>query len=189
VATTTPNLGLVKPDYNDAADIGVINSNMDRIDTAHAAHLAKAVTAAGGVHGLAVETGTFTPYWTCDIGTYSGNTYSVQSGNYYLIGKLCHFNLRLTLTAKDPSMSGTIAIKGLPFLPNSADSARRFGASIIQAQLYDRDPDNPYLGAFINSAGELRPWRDGDSTQGGWDQSSSLTNTTSFILVGDYEIA
>ena len=32
--TTTPNLGLVKPDYNELADIDVINDNMDLIDTA-----------------------------------------------------------------------------------------------------------------------------------------------------------
>jgi hypothetical protein len=34
MATTTKNLGLVKPDYTDAADIAVINSNMDKLDEA-----------------------------------------------------------------------------------------------------------------------------------------------------------
>ena len=34
MATTTPNLGLVKPDYEDLADIAVINDNSDTIDTA-----------------------------------------------------------------------------------------------------------------------------------------------------------
>lgn len=34
MATTTKNLGLVKPDYTDAADIAVINSNMDMLDEA-----------------------------------------------------------------------------------------------------------------------------------------------------------
>lgn len=33
MATTTTNYGLKKPDYNDNADIGVINDNMDTIDT------------------------------------------------------------------------------------------------------------------------------------------------------------
>ena len=32
MATTTTNYGLKKPDYNDNADIGVINDNMDIID-------------------------------------------------------------------------------------------------------------------------------------------------------------
>ena len=32
MATQTTNYGLQKPDYNDSADIGVINSNMDIID-------------------------------------------------------------------------------------------------------------------------------------------------------------
>lgn len=35
MATQTPNLHLVKPDYVDTADVGVINSNMDLIDSAY----------------------------------------------------------------------------------------------------------------------------------------------------------
>ena len=34
MATTTTNLGLTKPDYTDAADIAVINTNMDTVDAA-----------------------------------------------------------------------------------------------------------------------------------------------------------
>ena len=34
MATTTPNLGLVKPDYEDLADIAVLNENSDTIDAA-----------------------------------------------------------------------------------------------------------------------------------------------------------
>lgn len=37
MATTTTNLGLTKPDYGEAADIQVINDNMDALDTAVAA--------------------------------------------------------------------------------------------------------------------------------------------------------
>lgn len=33
MATSTTNLGLTKPSVNDAADIGVLNSNFDKIDT------------------------------------------------------------------------------------------------------------------------------------------------------------
>lgn len=33
MATTTTNYGLVKPSYNETADVAVINSNMDIIDT------------------------------------------------------------------------------------------------------------------------------------------------------------
>ena len=31
-ATQTPKLNLVKPDYDESADVDVINDNMDRID-------------------------------------------------------------------------------------------------------------------------------------------------------------
>ena len=34
MASSTTNLGLVKPAYNEAADVAVINGNMDIIDTA-----------------------------------------------------------------------------------------------------------------------------------------------------------
>ena len=34
MSTTTQNLNLVKPDYGEAADIDVINDNMDTIDSA-----------------------------------------------------------------------------------------------------------------------------------------------------------
>lgn len=34
MATTTANLGLTKPTYTEAADIAVINANMDKIDVA-----------------------------------------------------------------------------------------------------------------------------------------------------------
>ena len=33
MATQTTNIGLSKPDYADTADIAVINSNMDKIDS------------------------------------------------------------------------------------------------------------------------------------------------------------
>lgn len=33
-ATQTPKLGLTKPDYDEAADVDVINDNMDKIDAA-----------------------------------------------------------------------------------------------------------------------------------------------------------
>lgn len=32
--TQTPKLGLTKPDYDEAADVDVINDNMDKIDAA-----------------------------------------------------------------------------------------------------------------------------------------------------------
>lgn len=34
MATTTPNLGLTKPEYTEKADIGVINRNMEILDSA-----------------------------------------------------------------------------------------------------------------------------------------------------------
>lgn len=54
MSTTTTNLGLVKPAGTEAADIAVINSNMDTIDTAVAAKQDAAVTDIPGItYGIA----------------------------------------------------------------------------------------------------------------------------------------
>lgn len=50
--TTTTNLGLVKPDYNEAADVAVLNQNADKIDAACGKYQnAMAIVANGNTHG------------------------------------------------------------------------------------------------------------------------------------------
>ena len=50
--TTTTNLGLVKPDYSEAADIQVLNGNADKIDGACGKYQnALAIVANGNTHG------------------------------------------------------------------------------------------------------------------------------------------
>ena len=70
MATSTTNLGLTKPSVNDAADIGVLNSNFDKIDT----KCNPALFAPAG-YGLGENGGkTTTDYNACILGgVYNGN--------------------------------------------------------------------------------------------------------------------
>lgn len=67
MATQTTNLNLVKPDYTDAADIAVINTNMDTIDS--------------NVHGNAVDIAGIA---TIITGTTNNSGHSVSSGEYFI---------------------------------------------------------------------------------------------------------
>ncbi len=77
------------------------------------AHKAEDVTDSGGVHGLKIEEGIWTPVLK-GSSTAGTNTYSAQSGQYYKVGKLVHAPFNLALSAKDVSMAGSIQIDGLP---------------------------------------------------------------------------
>ena len=60
------------------------NSIIDEFNS----HLAENVSQVGGVHGLEVETGTFTPFF---VGSAGGNpAMAVQTGQYYKIGICAH---------------------------------------------------------------------------------------------------
>lgn len=58
--------------------------------------------------------------WTPRIGgsvADGAHTYSVQSGSYFKIGTRVFADFAILLTAKDAALSGTVTIKGLPFVP------------------------------------------------------------------------
>lgn len=56
MSTTTTNLGLVKPEYSDTADVQVINQNMDKIDGATGGVMGSlAVVANGNTHAAIVS--------------------------------------------------------------------------------------------------------------------------------------
>lgn len=74
--------------------------------------------------------GTWTPTIGSSGGTSSGNTYSVQQGDYTRIGALCICTFRVVLSAKDAGMSGVVQIAGLPF-PADAAKANRNGNPLL----------------------------------------------------------
>ena len=97
-----------------AYDYDALRQNVGQLKSDADAHLADKVTDSGGVHGLVVESGTFSP--TIRGVTTSGiNTYSTQSGNYYRIGKLVFIDIKIIVNVKDTNMAGPIVVSSLPF--------------------------------------------------------------------------
>ena len=61
------------------------------------------------------EYNTFTPTVTFNGGN-TGITYSAQTGTYWRIGKVVHFNITITLTNKGSS-TGVLRVESLPYTP------------------------------------------------------------------------
>lgn len=78
------------------------------------AHLSGSVSQSGGVHGLEVSEGTFTPYLSdgADIGNYAG-----QTGVYLRIGSLVWFRIYLSSNHNYGSGTAQLSAQGLPFTP------------------------------------------------------------------------
>lgn len=80
MATSTTNLGLTKPSVNDAADIGVLNSNFDKIDTkCNPALFAPSGYGLGGAVYTADLNKAIKPGW------YYTDSKTVNTGRYYTI--------------------------------------------------------------------------------------------------------
>jgi|LSQX01.3.fsa_nt_gb hypothetical protein len=93
-----------------------LRSNWDQYEdhvTDFESHLAESVSQVGGVHGLEVEEGTFTPYF--DLTPEDTITYSQQIGKYIKVGNLVHLSVRLTLSSVNVASGGNLLIRGLPF--------------------------------------------------------------------------
>lgn len=77
-------------------------------------HVNKLVTSSGGIHGLEIKEGTFTPY-VFGQNVKGSNKYLRQYGKYMTIGDLVIVWLEVALTSKDGKMDGILNIGGLPF--------------------------------------------------------------------------
>lgn len=117
LATTAAERGLepdeFKAKFDEAITAFVAWFNATHIVEADE-HLVDIVTDSNGVHGLKIETGSWTPTLKGSA-TAGTNTYGTSVGRYYKIGQKVHARGRITLTAKDAAMAGNISIAGLPF--------------------------------------------------------------------------
>lgn len=97
--------------------IGVVIQDLTTLQQTVAAHQADTVQDEGGVHGLEIEEGLWTP---AIVGlTVAGNhTYTQQEGYYYKTGKKVYINGKVRILTKDIEMSGYVLIRGLPFVPS-----------------------------------------------------------------------
>jgi hypothetical protein len=147
-------------------------------------HKADLATDADGVHGLKIESGTFTP--TLKGGTTAGsNTYATQSGNYYKIGNLCFFSIHVALSAKDAAMAGIIYFGGLPFnfafisaisISRAVNTA--FPAGFTQLAIKSL-ASNPNL--FLEAIGS--------SQATAAISAANISNNSEFIISGCYIVA
>lgn len=75
-----------------------------------------------------IEKGNFTPIIKGSTAT-GNNTYVVQNGRYYKIGKQVTATIDIALSSLDSALSGNILIGGLPFVP-IADQSYRFSGTV-----------------------------------------------------------
>lgn len=159
--------------YGDSDVESALSDNVQNLNT----HKADLATDSDGVHGIKIESGTFTP---TVIGT---NTYSVQTGKYKKINNIVYFSLKITLTAKDAyTPAGDLFIGGLPFVPIEAMS---IPSPIIQNLSYD---SGKQIIAVVLSSSQIKFQYTVTGQPSYRVQSSALTNTSSFEISGFYFI-
>jgi hypothetical protein len=131
---TGKDLNLVKPALTDDHKVTIgthLPANFQKIDDEFTAHLAENVQDAGGVHGLDIEEGTWTPTLQ-GLSVAGSHTYSKQTGEYTKVGNLVTASFNITLSSKDANMSGTyLFIGGLPFTSNAPAGVSLRTASFI----------------------------------------------------------
>jgi hypothetical protein len=140
------------------------------------AHKDDTVQDVGGVHGLTIESGTWTPS-LAGITTQGSNTYSAQIGTYYKTGKMVVVQFDLTLSAKDAAMAGALLITGLPFAP----SATKFAPVFSQIENVTLSAGYAQHSGFIFGSSSIALTQMG-GTSGTWTNiaSGAATNTTAF---------
>lgn len=77
-------------------------------------HIATLVSGPNGVHGLQVETGSWTPQLRFD-GSTAGITYAFREGRYTRIANVVYWTFEIELSSKG-SATGFATIAGLPFI-------------------------------------------------------------------------
>lgn len=142
------------------------------------------VTDIGGVHGLRVESGTFTPILAGR--TIAGiNTYSYQQGAYYRIGNIVHFALLLATSAIDAGVSGGIEIRGLPFVLKDSSQV----AFTICPNGFTLPEGYSWIGAYSTaSSSAINLTLHGNDKNGTFITNNQLTQTVELRISGCYKI-
>lgn len=130
LGTTVQERGLTTQQFKDKFDEGPIALGEfvnETLIPEVEAHMAENVTDDGGVHGLKIEQGTFSPTLV-GTSTAGEGTYAYQIGKYYKIGKLVHIEIYLNWTAH--TGTGNMEIRGLPFIVASTPSGHQITYAI-----------------------------------------------------------
>lgn len=127
----TPNLELSQWDLSDKPEMADFNNAFENIEDfkdEFDSHKAEKVSQAGGVHGLKIENGTWTPTIIGET-TQPTVTNIIQRGTYVRIGNVikCSFFIRTTLSGG----SGNLSVGGLPFIFKQNDEAGVVGNAAL----------------------------------------------------------
>lgn len=162
---------------NNTAQLNDVAQNLTK-------HKNALVTDIGGVHGLRVESGTFTPILAGR--TIAGiNTYSYQQGAYYRIGNIVHFALLLATSAIDAGVSGGIEIRGLPFVLKDSSQV----AFTICPNGFTLPEGYSWIGAYSTaSSSAINLTLHGNDKNGTFITNNQLTQTVELRISGCYKI-
>jgi hypothetical protein len=149
-------------------------------------HLASAVTDVGGVHGLNVTSGTFTPV-IAGSSVAGVQSYTTQTGYYTKIGNRVFVEIFIVLSSVDGTISGGIVLKGLPFA-SKIDATYRGIIPISYFANLDLPASQPYVsGLIMNNSSQIALRVSGDNTVNSAMSVAQLTATTTLLLSGSYE--
>jgi len=187
IVFTTPILGTDIVTADATYTIKESTSVTARINTL-APHPTLLVTGTNGVHGLKIESGTFTSS-VAGWSTFGVNTYSIQHSTYYLLGKICKFDIYIEMTVKDAAMAGSIVINDLPFASKNQTNKNQ----AVQIGIFNNiDLDvTRYLlkGVILPNTNRIWILQTGDNVAHTNLTATQLNNTTLIQISGVYEIA
>ncbi len=135
-------------------------------------------------NNMPIESGTFTPTIQGDA-TAGNNSYSEQNGYYYKVGKLVFAHGKITMSAKDGAISGSIYIAGLPFTTKTvtngyAGAIIPYYSGLANANLYS-------LGGYAGTQATKFVITQYQLNAFGTLTHANLTNTSSFSFSIVYE--
>jgi len=119
IGTTPQERGLSTDEFKAKFDEGLkafVTWFNDTHKTEFDAHLEDLVTDEGGVHGLEVEGGMWTPELK-GLGVPGTFTYAIQIGKYYKVGKRVFIHAKIRITSWSGA-TGNLDVLGLPFASN-----------------------------------------------------------------------
>jgi len=130
------------------------------------------------------EEGTWTPSLLFGGGS-TGMAYTTQSGIYNKIGRICHIQVRITLSAKGSS-TGSAYVTGWPFSANSGAGEHPILVHCITAIDWPGSSHTSLLGNLSGTTCHLRAY--GDNVAQASCTDASFTNTSDFTMSGVFYI-
>ena len=177
MATSTTNFGLTKPAYNEAADVAVINGNMDTVDTVMGVNrnLAK-----GAQAGLAIVA--------------DGDTHAaITAGQYVYVRNNTHSLAEgLYVASANVSANGNITGSNMTAVSggglNALNSNKANKAGINWATTLTVNCPNTIAFVLVNNTCKIQVWLGGSTDINVWVQSINNGTVYNFVKSGSNSI-